>query len=277
MRTRRFLLMCNVVAWSLAGSARTFAGPPDFNGDGYSDLAISAPGAYRERQGCAPDGGVVYVLYGSANGLTATGNQEWSQDSPGIADSGERGDDFGRTLAWGDFDGDNIDDLLIGVPYESITTTAGLQGVAGAVHVLYGSRIGLTAKRSQLWHQSRPGIEEAAETYDSFGYVMVVGDFNGDARDDLAVGVPRESIGRKESAGGVTVIYGSDRGLSAAGSQFWSEDSAAVAGTARADDGFGAVLAVADFDGDGCDELAIGSPTDSVQSQPIAQGLFITA
>src|SRR5215203_3335807 len=67
----------------------------DFNGDGAADLAIGAPGENSSS-------GVVHVLYGSATvGLTATGSQLWSQDSPGIAGGAENGDVFGETLAAG--------------------------------------------------------------------------------------------------------------------------------------------------------------------------------
>jgi hypothetical protein len=43
--------------------------------------------------------GLVHVLYGSAVGLTATGSQLWSQDSPGVAGAPEFLDFFGQTLA----------------------------------------------------------------------------------------------------------------------------------------------------------------------------------
>ena len=67
----------------------------DFNGDGAADLAIGAPGENSSS-------GVVHVLYGSATvGLTATGSQVWSQDSPGIAGGAEAFDVFGETLAAG--------------------------------------------------------------------------------------------------------------------------------------------------------------------------------
>ncbi len=46
-------------------------GQPDFNGDGFADLAVGAP----LEDGAATDAGAVNVLYGSARGLTATGNQ----------------------------------------------------------------------------------------------------------------------------------------------------------------------------------------------------------
>lgn len=48
----------------------------DFDGDGYDDLAVGAPGAGSTK-------GAVYVLRGSANGLTTAGAVRWDQDSPG--------------------------------------------------------------------------------------------------------------------------------------------------------------------------------------------------
>jgi hypothetical protein len=100
----------------------------DFNGDGYADLAISA---VLEDIDAIVDAGAVHVLYGSATGLTATGNQFWHQDSPGIAEGAEEGDRFGDALAAGDFNGDGFADLAIGVPQERIGALE-----AGVVHVL---------------------------------------------------------------------------------------------------------------------------------------------
>ena len=66
----------------------------DFNGVGPADLAIGASGENTAA-------GVVHALYGSAGGLTATGSQLWSQDSPGIAGAAEPTDFFGGALAAG--------------------------------------------------------------------------------------------------------------------------------------------------------------------------------
>src|SRR5690606_10581542 len=61
----------------------------DFNGDGYSDLAIGVPSKTVDGQLYA---GAVNVLFGSKNGLRATGDQLWTQNSPGINDSAEQMD-----------------------------------------------------------------------------------------------------------------------------------------------------------------------------------------
>jgi hypothetical protein len=218
----------------------------DFNGDGAADLAIGAPGENSSS-------GVVHVLYGSGTGLAAAGSQLWSQNSPGIAGGAEPGDIFGFALAAGDFNGDTRADLAIGAPGEN--------NFAGVVHVLYGSSPGgLTAAGSQLWSQDSPGIAGGAEPEDAFGLALAAGDFNGDTRADLAIGAP----GENNFAGVVHVLYGSSPGgLTATGSQLWSQDSPGIAGGAEPDDEFGAALAAGDFNGDGAADLAIGAPGEN--------------
>jgi hypothetical protein len=71
----------------------------DFNNDGFADLAVGVPG---EDVGLIRDAGAVNVLYGSASGLTGTGSQIFTQDSPGVPFSAEPGDFFGSALAAGD-------------------------------------------------------------------------------------------------------------------------------------------------------------------------------
>jgi hypothetical protein len=67
----------------------------DFDGDGRADLALDV---LQEDVSGASDAGAVIVLYESASGLTATGNQIWHQNRPGVADAAEPGDRFGEAL-----------------------------------------------------------------------------------------------------------------------------------------------------------------------------------
>jgi disulfide bond formation protein DsbB len=92
----------------------------------------------------------------------------------------------------------------------------------------------------------------------------VSADFNGDGFSDLAVGVASEDIGVLENAGAVNVLYGSERGVSAAGNQFWHQDSPGIEDTAEMFDQFGSALAAGDFDGDGFADLAIGVQGEEV-------------
>jgi hypothetical protein len=92
-----FLLAVGVAA--LQPGAAQASGPlgseasGDFSGDGREDLAVGVP---FEDVGAGPvvDAGAVNVLYGTATGLSATGNQLWHQNSAGVLDVAEDSDHF---------------------------------------------------------------------------------------------------------------------------------------------------------------------------------------
>jgi disulfide bond formation protein DsbB len=222
----------------------------DFNGDGFDDLAVGTDG---EDVGAIRDAGVVNVIYGSAAGLTPTGNQLWSQNSPGILDSAETGDAFGLFMIGGDFNGDGFDDLSATGAFEDVGTVAD----AGAANVIYGSAAGLSATGNQLWSQNSPGILDAAETSDFFGFDTNQGDFNGDGFDDVVYADEGEDVGTIADAGAANAIYGSAAGLSATGNQFWTQDSPGIINTSEASDFFGFGSATGDFNGDGFTDVAL--------------------
>ena len=232
------------------------AAPQDFNGDGYADLAVGTP---FEDVGAAADAGAVTVLYGSAAGLTAAGSQQWTQDSPGVPDSAEAGDQFGVALSCGDFDGDGYDDLAVGSNREDLTAVD-----VGAVHVLFGSAAGLTGTGSAMWYQGQAGNLETAETSDQFGAALSSADYDADGWDDLAIGVPYEDVGSVDGAGQVMILFGSVLGLTNLGAEIWNQNSAGVADSAEYADDFGYRLASGDFNGDGRGDLAVGLPYENV-------------
>jgi hypothetical protein len=235
----------------------------DFDGDGITDLAIGVPDEDISVAGepVAEDAGAVNVIYGTANGLTSTGNELWEQNSPGIFGDAQEDDQFGYALAAGDFDGDGRTDLAISAPGESF---GGYQ--TGVVHVLYGTEDGLSADDSQFFSQNNSEIFGDADQFDQFGQSLAAADFDGDGSDDLVIGTPLESY-VAERDGFVHVLYGHPDGLRATGSSYFSQHNAHILGDAQDDDHFGAVLATADFNGDDLADLAISTPQEDYMAE----------
>jgi hypothetical protein len=238
------------------GDALTAA---DFDNDGVADLAVGVPG---ESLGSISEVGAVNVLYGSAAGLTGSGSQTFTQNSPGVGSTAEDFDGFGDALTAADFDNDGFADLAVGAPGESLGSIVN----TGAVNVLYGTAAGLTGSGSQTFTQNSPGVGSTAENQDSFGFALTAGDFDNDGFADLAIGVPFESIGSISEAGAVNVLYGTPTGLTGSGSQTLTQNSSGVGSTAEAGDWFGFALAAADFDNDGFADLTVGAPFESIGS-----------
>lgn len=228
----------------------------DFDDDGYADLAVGVPSeTVKGRQ----NAGAVNLLYGGSAGLTASGSELWYQDKQGIEGQGAPYDLFGFALAVGNFDGDLYQDLAIGVPLHD---TNGIENV-GAVNIIYGGLGGLSETRNQIWHEVNLNLE-ILSIDNRFGETLATGDFNGDGLSDLAVGAPNESNQRHFNIGTVTVIYGSGTGLTRSGVRKFSQADRFVMGgdLDNTGDRFGSALAAGDFDGNGLDDLAIGTPLD---------------
>ena len=242
----------------------------DFNGDGFYDLAASAPG---ESFGSASWTGVVLVFEGTGDG----GYDAWrsiTRSDAGFAK--ESWDYFGYALAAGDYDGDGYDDLAIGAP----GADGALGTWAGQVHIVWGSHVGLSAVDTVA--QSDAG--ELPTGNDAFGFALATGDFNGDGTADLAIGAIRTMHGDGVEAGEVFIMTGSAEGL-----QAWSSVhqetpqttgipgdtlSGSPLGTHEPLDWFGLSLAVGDLDQDGRDDLVVGAPGDK-EGGPDAGAVYL--
>jgi hypothetical protein len=209
----------------------------DFDGDGFADIAIGVTG---EATSGKESSGAVNVLYGSAKGLLGAGSQLWHQDVPGVADRAEIYDQFGFDLGAGDFNGDGLMDLVIGVPSEGLLTAD-----EGAAHILYGSPGGLFPAGAQFWTQDSPGVEDAAERGDMFGATVLAGAWLPGAEDDLAIAATWEDVpsGSRGYDGVVHVLRGAPEGLTGQDDQLWSQETPGVRERAEEFDSFGSSLA----------------------------------
>lgn len=208
----------------------------DFDGDGFADLVVQAPGPTAS--------GTITQFFGGAAGLTG-------DDSATLA-----GGSWGP-LAVGDFDHDGHADLAHG-------SARGLRG--GTVDVLYGSTSGLDPSTVELWHQDIPGVPDTDEKADFFGYALAAGDLDGDGADDLAVGAPREDLGETGNAGSVTLLFGSEAGLATSGAQRWTQASLGVPDRPERGDQFGFALAIGNYGRSSHADLAVGAPLEDVGS-----------
>jgi hypothetical protein len=253
----------------------------DFNNDGFGDLAIGAP---YEDVGSVSNAGKVWVIYGSASGLTASGvsgvrpaAQTFSQGAGGVPGTAAAADFFGASLAAGDFNNDGITDLAIGAPGDDGATGTD----SGSVTIIYGSSDGLVTSSPTI---PAPTVLEPSRALDcgallcksdgTFGTALTWGDFDGDGANDLAIGQP--GTGSVDS-GLVWVIYG------AAGTPMTNNarrgtvhPSAPLEDDSReGGQRFGIVLSAGRFNSDGIYDLVVGAPYDDVGSAVDAGSVYV--
>ncbi len=200
----------------------------DVNGDGYSDILITAA-FYDNGQ---TDEGRAYVYHGSDSGPSST--PDWDAESD-VADW-----HFGLAAATaGDVNGDGYSDVIIGA-------NAGDSDHSdkGKVFVYHGSSSGLGS--TAAW------TAQSDQADSRFGAaVNTAGDVNGDGYSDVIVGA--FYYDHPENGEGMAFVYhGSSSGLS--GSPSWSaESNLAIAAFG------GSVGTAGDINGDGYADVVVGA------------------
>ncbi len=223
-----------------------------FTGNSFPDLAVGVPGEIVLGPGAK---GAVVIFPGAPGGIDPVTGIEafFSQETPGILGTAEEGDSFGFALASGNFDGDLWTDLAIGVPGESELGASN----SGAVQILYGGPIGITAFGDQFIVES--SFDTDVDPFDRLGVALAAGDFNADGRDDLAIGAPLDNSLGSQNSGEVDVLYGTANGLTIAGGQVFNM---IFFDTLEMEDLFGSALATGRFfhRSSKSQDLAVGVP-----------------
>jgi hypothetical protein len=200
----------------------------DVNGDGYSDVIVSA---YRYDNG-ENNEGRVFVYLGSSQGLATV--PAWTVES-NQADSG-----FGITVGTaGDVNGDGYSDVIIGAHlYDNGQTNE------GKVFVYHGSPAGLATVPAWTAESDQAGA--------TFGFPCgTAGDVNGDGYSDVVAGAQSYDNGQPDE-GKAFVYHGSATGLGLAPAWTAEPDQTSAS--------FGSATATAgDVNGDGYSDVIIGA------------------
>jgi hypothetical protein len=205
------------------------AGIGDFDGDGFDDLAMGAPGFATSE----PNTGRVYVHFGGVRATPVTAL---------VLEGLTPGEEFGSSLAGiGDVNADGLADLLVGAPANE---SAGVQ--SGRAYVFLGTHLAGTMPDLVL---------DPASTNERFGSALAGGgDLNGDGHPDFVVGAPADGPG-SSAPGSVYVYFG--------GPAIDAQPDLVINGS-QPGESFGAAVAIVpDFNGDGFDDLLVGAPTHS--------------
>lgn len=240
-------------AGDYSGAILSSAG--DFNGDGMKDLII---GAY-DADPNGTSSGSSYIVFGSTMAFPPSLDLGDLDGSNGIRlDGAAEGDASGYSVAGiGDFNGDGIDDVVIGADGADPGGSD-----AGSAYIVFGRTGPLPATLPLAGLDGTDGFRlDGVAAGDRTGRTSWgLGDTNGDGLDDVVIGAERADPNGPLS-GSVYVVQGR-RGPQPAVRSLGTLDGTdgfRLHGEAAGDRAGGAVAAAGDLDSDGLADIVIGA------------------
>ena len=246
---------------------RAAARMPDLDGNGVSDLAVGAPGSNDGK-------GAVYILYMGRYGVPVGYDviDDSTENGPNL-DSGDR---FGSSIAVDDWNGDGVPDLAVGAPgkdNEEISpgevNLGKLAGGtdSGAIYMILLDSDGTVKSTVEIttdafgFTRSEIFRSLSITKYDQFGdSLLAIGDIDSNGVPDLAVGTPRGDIVKEDDLGAVFILR-LDYDLGIRGYSKTTTGLGIETGLSlKADDRFGASMALVEGLDDAALGIAMGAP-----------------
>jgi hypothetical protein len=218
----------------LADNTTARAAVGDLDGDGLEELAL---GDADERVGTISSAGIVYVVYG---GSVAPGVHDISVVSGAQRYGTVRNTGFGSAIAnAADANGDGYGDLVVGAPWASRD--------AGSVYIFEGPVVGAAGVDAYA-------AEWVGARGENAGTNLSAGDLDGDGWSEILVSAIGHVSETSRDVGGAYIVLGGSLGTNLLADAF-----TVIEGEARNENAGRAISFVQDWDGDGRDEVAVGS------------------
>lgn len=237
------------------GSGYSVSGAGDINNDGFYDILMGDLA-----------GSNIYLVYGKKGGIVSPFDLTTlelavvvNENEINLADGvlfTSGGDGIGKSVSdAGDFNGDNIDDFLIGYP--------GNSGDDGIAYLIFGKASGFVSPFNLSTMTPSDGIifTTTGGSAAHLGFVLgKANDVNGDGIDDIYI----TAYSANSGAGEAYIVYGTLTPPSSISMASLGSAGVTINGLAASSNLGWSMGSFNDINGDGLADIAIGAPNDSV-------------